>query len=94
MGETDGSGFVPMGVWRPRGWVTRDYPQDDYGCASMKDAFESGADAILEALRAKGLRMGGQSDAEWVADLADWIMRNKEVADKDGHLAFIPEARP
>ncbi len=76
--------------WRPEGWInpgdirSNFYPRNvPY---NFEQGYEAGADAMLEALRKKGVRNEKGHHEEWQGDeLISWDV------EKSGYTVFIPD---
>jgi len=85
--------------WRPEGWVnTEDLPEDG-PLDGLDDCgiYEAGADAMLEALKAGGVKVSCRTADCGTAECSLCpIHPNRSHVDDDvmGWLIFIPEAQP
>lgn len=90
-----------MGKYRPEGWENPYTEEVESIIAQCKkrgidsswhgepgaclDAYEAGADAMLEGLRAEGLQINGKTEVIQKEGVPDWFLDSK------GTLVFIPE---
>ena len=79
-------------TWRPEGWETVLVGTRIYKGELLRtttDAFEAGADAMLEALRARGFLDMGEADELSITGI--YPKPIKFIADCHGKLVLIPD---
>jgi len=86
-------------MWRPEGWdnpYKQDTPEhwsDNYEVIQSKEwhIFEAGADAMLGALRKKGMPISYWRQWEDIASDTRYIAYTPAIGEQIGTLVFIPD---